>query len=192
MTDETRVSAYALRASTQEGRLSLAAAKLALRVTDMLQAAKNQSGLNGRQLAARMDVSEGWISQILNSDGNLRVATIARFLAACGYELTLKTEHADGRNIQTGIRRQPKRQADRPRSSWHLFEQSYVSTTGITRHVHVIDSPADALFPLGEPVSMGTISRHTIKTMPAGEAAAWQQKTKNALEHEGIVRRVLA
>jgi hypothetical protein len=62
------------------GRLSLAAARLALKTLHIMNAAKRRSGLSNKEIAAKLGLSAGRVSQVLNGDGNLHVATIARFL----------------------------------------------------------------------------------------------------------------
>ena len=86
--DETK-SLYEERAATPEGAQGLAAARLARQVAAMLSSAKDRVGITNRELAERVGVSEGRVSQVLGSDGNLRIATIARFLRALGYEIEL-------------------------------------------------------------------------------------------------------
>jgi hypothetical protein len=88
MTVEDLASEYGERESTLSGRLSLAAARLALKTLHIMNAAKRRSGLSNKEIAGKLGLSAGRVSQVLNGDGNLHVATIARFLGACDYELT--------------------------------------------------------------------------------------------------------
>jgi transcriptional regulator with XRE-family HTH domain len=80
-------SLYDEHAATKAGPLSLAAATLAMRVSRLLHGAKSASKMSSKQIAERMDISEGRVSQVLNGDGNVHIATLARFMRAMGYML---------------------------------------------------------------------------------------------------------
>jgi transcriptional regulator with XRE-family HTH domain len=188
MTEKKMLSEYEKREATTEGRLSLAAARLALRVQEVLESAKRRSGKTSREIAAQLDVTEGRVSQILNGDGNLHVATIARFLGACGLELKVMTVPF---GAATSPNRRERRDPSAPqnRGTWHLYAQNYMTSSGVTRTVDFVTADGnDMPIPLGEPVHMGRLERRgtSIRVEPSDEAAAWQQKTKNALEHEGV------
>ncbi|WP_081724900.1 helix-turn-helix domain-containing protein [Gordonia alkanivorans] len=82
--------------STPEGAQGLAAARLSNEVMKVLLQAVKASGLSQRELAARVGVSEARVSQILNGDGNIRVAAVARYLNALGYTAQISAEaHTD-------------------------------------------------------------------------------------------------
>lgn len=189
MTDEGKVSDYAERASTREGRSSLAAARLALRISDLLQSVKVRSGRSSKQIADQLEVTEGRISQILNGSGNLHVATIARFLSACDFELSVQAVPF-GLSASSNRREKKGRSQDSPTrkwQSWHIYAQDYVTSSGVSRRLDVVDGDVERPIPLGEPVHMGSLSRHESFTFDvANDVRAWQQKTANALEHEGL------
>ena len=58
--------------ATKHGALDLAAAKLAGGIQRIITLAKDRADLKSSELADRIDVSPGRMSQILNGDGNLR------------------------------------------------------------------------------------------------------------------------
>jgi len=64
----------------------LAAADLAGQVIRMLQDALDLSDLDQKKLAKKLGVTPGRVSQVMNSDGNVRIAAVARYLRALGYE----------------------------------------------------------------------------------------------------------
>lgn len=72
--------------------LELAAARSEIRVVHLLQRAFEGSELSQKDLAQRIGVTEGRVSQVLNSEGNLRVTTIARYLRALGYRFEMNAE----------------------------------------------------------------------------------------------------
>src|SRR5690625_6029099 len=69
--------------------LELAAARAEVRVLHLLRPAFERSSLSQKELAEHVGVTEGRVSQVLNSEGNLKIATIARFLRALGYKFEL-------------------------------------------------------------------------------------------------------
>lgn len=78
------------RASTSSGRLGLAAARLAVETAQLLTTAfAARKDIDQKALAEIVGVSEGRVSQVLHGDGNVHVATLARYLAALGYEADL-------------------------------------------------------------------------------------------------------
>ena len=78
--------------STPRGAQEMAAARLALSVTAVLDEAMQRSGLPQRELAERLGLTEGAVSQVLNGDGNLRIATVGRYLRAAGFQCQLALE----------------------------------------------------------------------------------------------------
>ncbi len=69
--------------------LELAAARAEVRVLHLLRTAFERSSLSQKELAEHVGVTEGRVSQVLNSEGNLKITTIARFLRALGYKFEL-------------------------------------------------------------------------------------------------------
>jgi len=83
------------------GAQEMAAARLAIEVVSLLGRAIRESGVSQRKLGMTLELSPGAVSQIVNSDGNLRVATIGRYFRALGYQarLFLEPVEADRRVI---------------------------------------------------------------------------------------------
>lgn len=184
-----RVSLAAKRRSTVEGVLSLSAAKLALQVAGMLESAKESSGFTSRQLSSRMNVSEGRISQILNGDGNLRIATVGRFLRACGYELELSAIAKD--DVSKTIR-PVGRQRESVTQSWEIWEQTYIGISGVTKHRHVMRGPEsnDPLIAVGHPDCVVSVHKTGTKfkvlrvAATADDVSTWSKRTSAAVDSE--------
>ena len=84
--------------ATETGAQGLAAADLAAQVMRILEQALDASGLDQKALAEKLGVTQGRVSQVLNGDGNLRVAAVARYLRALGYETHLSANPIDPGN----------------------------------------------------------------------------------------------
>lgn len=78
-----------------ERNLELAAARAEIRAIHLLRRAFEASGMTQKNLAERVGVTEGRVSQVLHSEGNLRVTTIARYLRALGYRFELNAKPAE-------------------------------------------------------------------------------------------------
>lgn len=142
---DTRMSLYDERAGTPQGMAALAAAEAALQVQALVERAFEQSGLTSREVAAALGVSEGRISQIRHSDGNLKLGTISRLLSVLGLRLRLSTVRARATRDETVF-------DDFLRSTSQRWEQLFACGSG----VHIVsyagtELPTDAT-PLGEPV----------------------------------------
>ncbi|MBV5246752.1 MULTISPECIES: helix-turn-helix domain-containing protein [Mycolicibacterium] len=72
--------------ATDAGAQGLAAADLAGQVMRLLQQALDASELDQKALAEKLGVTQGRVSQVLNGDGNMKIAAVARYLRALGYE----------------------------------------------------------------------------------------------------------
>lgn len=101
MTIESEPPDYDRYVADPKGRLSQAAAALSLKTLDLIHRAKDARKLSSKVLAHEMGVTKGRISQILNGDGNLHIASVGRVFAACGYELTLVAKPTDGVDLPT-------------------------------------------------------------------------------------------
>lgn len=109
----------------------LAAARLATGIVWALNEALRSRSWQAKQLADALGVGESAVSQVLNGDGNVRVATIGRYGRALGYQPRLVLEP-----VESGLapivepaprRRRARRdvapQADRvalPQAGWHV------------------------------------------------------------------------
>lgn len=69
--------------------IGMAAAGAAVDAVALLNDAVHCADVRQNELASRVGVSEGRVSQVVNGDGNLRVSTLARYLRAAGYQLRL-------------------------------------------------------------------------------------------------------
>lgn len=95
MTATTRnPTAVEAEEQTALGRREMAAARAEVRVSQLLEKAFTQSRMTQRELAETLSVTEGRVSQVLNSSGNLKITTVARYLRAMGYELTIDARPA--------------------------------------------------------------------------------------------------
>lgn len=89
---------------------SKAAARLAVKALSLIHSKLEDSGMTQKELAQRMDLSEGRISQILNGDGNLHLASLARVLRALGYTVDLETRRvSEERQDETRYNNEPVR-----------------------------------------------------------------------------------
>lgn len=95
MTDRTIPTLIEEEEATETGAQGLAAADLAAQVMRILEQALDASGLDQKALAEKLGVTQGRVSQVLNGDGNLRVAAVARYLRALGYETHLSATSLD-------------------------------------------------------------------------------------------------
>lgn len=93
---EKKLSLADQRRSTPEGRMGMAAARLAISASRMLAAAFSaRSDIDQKALAHLIGVTEGRVSQVLHGDGNVHVATLARYMTALGYEVELTAKGID-------------------------------------------------------------------------------------------------
>lgn len=81
--------------ATETGAQGLAAADLAAQVMRILEQALDASDLDQKALAEKLGVTQGRVSQVLNGDGNLRVAAVARYLRALGYQTHISATPVD-------------------------------------------------------------------------------------------------
>ncbi|OBK30141.1 hypothetical protein A5659_03615 [Mycobacterium sp. 1165196.3] len=97
--------------ATDAGAQGLAAADLAGQVSRVLHAALAASGMDQKDLAEKLGVTQGRVSQVLNGDGNLRIAAVARYLRALGYEATIAARPVEGGPTELPARRPPRQRA---------------------------------------------------------------------------------
>jgi transcriptional regulator with XRE-family HTH domain len=77
---------------TPAGAQEMAAARLAVSIESMLDRTMRASGMSQADLAQVLGLTEGRVSQIMNSDGNLRVGTIGRVFRALGFNARLELD----------------------------------------------------------------------------------------------------
>lgn len=66
-----------------------AAARLRLRISDLLHAALAESGMKKADLGRALGIDRSAVTQIIEGNGNITVNTLAEYLAALGYEVDL-------------------------------------------------------------------------------------------------------
>ena len=89
MTDQFDQTSIAEEHATDADAHGLAAADLAGQVMRLLQQALDASELDQKALAEKLGVTQGRVSQVFNGDGNMKIAAVARYLRALGYETHL-------------------------------------------------------------------------------------------------------
>lgn len=100
---------YEERASTPEGRLGLAKAELRYRAVEVIADALERSRLTQKELAERLGVSTGRVSQVLGGDQNLRLNTLAEYLHALGRAARLDSVAATEGSIRSDEFQVPSR-----------------------------------------------------------------------------------
>lgn len=191
MTDRSseELSMYDERASTVTGMLGLAAATAAARIARLFNAGKNASGLNSKEIALKLSITEGRVSQILNGDGNVHIATAARFLRAMGYELSISAVPAEPNRPPLSLSgRRPRRQATREsEKTFDVYLQKFLTHEG-PMEVPMVVPANDTLrtVPFGSPTAVGKVS-----VSPSGKSRrrplkgdAWQ--TENIAVHRVV------
>ncbi|RQX02765.1 helix-turn-helix domain-containing protein [Micromonospora inaquosa] len=173
------LSLYDERASTVTGTLGLAAATAAAMVARLFNAGKNASGLTSREVASKLGITEGRVSQVLKGDGNVHIATAARFLRAMGYEISISAvpvEPDRGPLNLTG-RRSRRRTVLETEKSFEVYMQKFLTHEG-PMEVPMIVPADDTLHtvPFGGPSQVAKVrvsaSGRTRRLLPKGEA--WQ------------------
>ncbi|WP_073697193.1 helix-turn-helix transcriptional regulator [Mycobacterium sp. ST-F2] len=112
MTNQDNLTLIDEEQATDAGAQGLAAADLAGQVMRLLHQALEASGLDQKALAEKLGVTQGRVSQVLNGDGNMKVAAVARYLRALGYETRLSATPLtpDRPALPRGTRSRPVRE----------------------------------------------------------------------------------
>ncbi len=126
-------------AGSPQGSAELAAARAASRVARLMGSAHKSSGLKQSTIADTLRVTKGRISQLLNSDGNVKVSSVAKVLDALGYELIVDARPKSDAVPELG-RRAPRRTEDAAstNSVW-AWKQHFASGDGIKCVVLLMD-----------------------------------------------------
>src|SRR6478609_7243158 len=103
MTDQSDPTLIDEEQATDSGAQGLAAADLAGQVMRLLHQALDVSDLDQKALAEKLGVTQGRVSQVLNGDGNMKIAAVARYLRALGYEMRLTASP-----VTSGLPRLPR------------------------------------------------------------------------------------
>jgi predicted XRE-type DNA-binding protein len=90
------------------GARELAASQLTNDALVLLQTALSSTGITQKQLAEKLGIGESRVSQVVNGDGNVKLTTLARYMRALGYVVTVNVTPVE-RNIPelTRERRKP-------------------------------------------------------------------------------------
>ncbi len=148
------LSLYEQEEADAKGRLSLAAARLAIEVSSILERAVEESNLTHRELAERLGVTEGRVSQVLNGNGNLQIATLARFLAAVDREAELSLTPVGGSRSRKS-RRSRSSASDKAQ---YRFEQVFAHEGGVSTEEYLVSYGPDCPVPMGPPRAVGQVS----------------------------------
>lgn len=95
MIEDPTPTLFEEESATAAGAQGLAAADLAGQVMRLLHQALEVSGLEQKALAEKLGVTQGRVSQVLRGDGNMKIAAVARYLRALGYETRIAATPVD-------------------------------------------------------------------------------------------------
>ncbi|MBU9763541.1 helix-turn-helix transcriptional regulator [Mycobacterium sp. TNTM28] len=124
MTDQPDPTLIDEEQATDAGAQGLAAAALASQTMRLLHEALDASALDQKALAEKLDVTQGRVSQVLNGDGNMKIAAVARYLCALGYEARISATP-----LKPGLPELPRESRRRPASPTQpaVTEKRYVA-----------------------------------------------------------------
>jgi DNA-binding phage protein len=182
MTEQPKeISLYAERESTLKGKLGLSAAMAAANIARLLHAAKAGSGLTSKDIAQKLEVSEGRVSQVLSGDGNVHIATVARFVRAMGYELQISAVPVDaGRGPLNLIGRRSRRKSKVAEKTFEVFLQTFLTHEGPVKVPMVVPAHDTMLTtPHGNPTAVAKFrvsSRGNIRRIPM-RTDVWRTET---------------
>ncbi|HET7668441.1 MAG TPA: helix-turn-helix transcriptional regulator [Mycobacterium sp.] len=131
MTDEPDPTLIDEEQATDSGAQGLAAADLAGQVMRLLHQALDVSELDQKALAEKLGVTQGRVSQVFNGDGNMKIAAVARYLRALGYETRLSAIPVAPNipDLPRESRRRPPPAVAEKRYGARLKKRSRVKTT---------------------------------------------------------------
>lgn len=121
-----------------------AAADLSLRIVDLLNLALSSSGLTQKDLAELVGVGESRVSQVLHGDGNVHIATFAKYMRAMGYGAAVNVLPAtpDARPFVEPRPRKRRGSKSEPKQDHvHIFHQPYIDTAGAAIAFTVVRTP---------------------------------------------------
>jgi transcriptional regulator with XRE-family HTH domain len=88
-------SAYEKLLETEEGRIALAEEHAIAAVGDLFAILLDKSSMSRKDLAERVGVTPGRITQLLDGDANMTLSTVARLLYGFGHILEVSSRHID-------------------------------------------------------------------------------------------------
>ena len=137
-----RITAGEVMNDPLRGPIELAAAQATNRAGGLLHLALQASQLSQQELATRLGVSPGRVSQVLSGDQNLYLTTLARYLRAMGYGLGLEA-HPEEPNLPPIGRRRNRRREGRSQNV-SVYRGSGSTTTGSVEAAMFVIHPGDA------------------------------------------------
>lgn len=164
---EVKMTLSELEESTPEGQREMAAARGMLRAVSLMNAVVEQNNISHKALAESLGVTEGRVSQVLGGDGNIRLSTLARYLRAAGYALSIDALPAD-RLVKPIRKRTPKRRRVSGDVS-EIFVQ-HVEHGGVPGAKIIALSPGMPLSAreTNEPVHVGQAANNSLRVLKDG------------------------
>jgi hypothetical protein len=139
MTNSNEQTLYEQEAGTHTGRQGLAAAAAARQLTSLMERAERASGISRSELARRLEVTGGRVTQVLNGDGNVHIATAARFLAAMGYQLNLTAVDDEGLPVSAPTTRTRACPPGARAMFASVYTHSWANRGGVTQTTSVVE-----------------------------------------------------
>ncbi len=125
-----------------EGKSAYARARARQDVLEALHEALESTGISQTELARRLGIRKGAVNQVLKGNGNLRISTLAEYLAALNLQVRITVEEFNfglsDRDVIEDDSNEPKRKMD---GRW-LFS----SGNGVSEHSVYTDADPDAEF----------------------------------------------
>lgn len=187
MTEKQR-SLVDQRRSTVQGRLGMAAAKLAVETSRLLALAfSGRPDIDQKALAELVGVSEGRVSQVLNGDGNVHIATLARYLSALGYELELvaKPVVPEARPLKLKGRRREGRGPAQPKRVTYNYQLHTERESGVGQDVIELSGYAGEKppVPMSLPILIGIGAGDSVEAhIPSVVSDEVRQRANRVLE----------
>lgn len=120
---------YGRYAETLQGAVELAAAAATAEVSRIFHRLSRASSRKQSQVADLLKVSEGRVSQVLNGDGNVTVAALAKYVRAYGYTLSFVITPAEP-GVPPAAEARPRRRRGAQPPHRALLDK-YVASYGI-------------------------------------------------------------
>lgn len=184
--DETTV--YDEFTAFPRGAQELSAATLARDVSASLAQAFGRCKHSQKELAELLGLTEGAVSQVLNGDGNVRIATFGRYLRAMGYEarITLEPVEEGAAPIRSRRRRRVATPEFVPSTEDVGIQFDLGAISGVHWEHHGL---ASALVPPSDDqqvLAYSTLSRAIVtRVWPAGlPATGWHDVVKSQVGHQ--------
>ena len=112
----------------------IAAARLAVNIVWALNEAVRERGWRAKDVAATLGLGESAVSQVLNGDGNLRVATIGRYARSLGYQPRLVLDP-----VEPGLRTISEPMRRRRGGTWANVDDAVTLPTDGWQVIHTAD-----------------------------------------------------